>query len=141
MHVIRAISGDTVNAEQEQINHRQLLMSMHSLNSANRPMSQAVMDSVMKDCSRVLVKTWRERQQRWLVNQRYAAYVVSLLNVLTANGVMCFIAWGLTYTTTSCSDWKRRIGKEVAIWLSMPAIILGLHFEGELGNYFEQAYS
>ena len=33
------------------------------------------------------------------------------------------------------------MGKEVALWLSMPEIVLGLHFEAELGNYFEQTYA
>jgi hypothetical protein len=34
--------------------------------------------------------------------------------------------------------WLRTVGAEVAMWLQMPELILGLHFEAELGNYFEE---
>jgi len=33
MYASKGMSGDTVNGEHEQIHHRQLLMSMHSLHS------------------------------------------------------------------------------------------------------------
>ena len=36
---------------------------------------------------------------------------------------------------------ESRGGREVATWLSMPSIILGLHFEAELGNYFKEAFA
>jgi hypothetical protein len=39
------------------------------------------------------------------------------------------------------SNWKRQVGREIATWLSMPPIILGLHFESELGLYFEETHA
>ena len=140
MHASWGMAGDTVNGEHRQCHHRQLLMSMHSLHSKRKRFSQAMMDRAMSGQERVLFKTWRERQQRWLVNQRFAAYVLTLLNVVTTEGVMCIIAWALYFSNKSRSDWRRQVGTEIAVWLSMPAIILGLHFEAELGNYFEQVY-
>ena len=141
MHASKGMAGDTVNAEHEQIHHRQLLMSMHSLHADDRAYSQAMMDRVMAGRPCVQQKTWRERQQRWLVNQRYAAHVVSLLALMNPAGTMCLVAWGLWFANYSRSEWKRRVGKEVALWLSMPSIVLALQFEAELGNYFEQGYS
>ena len=142
MYASKGMSGDTVNAEHEQCHHRQLLMSMHSLHSDDSAYSQKMMDRVMEGTETfVRIKTWRERQQRWLVNQRYALYIVSLLGTLTNERVVCLVAWALFFANFSRSDWKRRVGKEIATWLSMPAIVLGLHFEAELGNYFEQSYS
>ena len=44
MHASWGMAGDTVNGEHEQIHHRQLLMSMHSLHSKRRAYSQAMMD-------------------------------------------------------------------------------------------------
>ena len=143
MHGSWGMSGDTVNGEHEQIHHRQLLMSMHSLHTDKRDFSQAMMDRVMEGTNhdRILLKTWRERQQRWLVNQRYAAYILKLLVVYTSSGIVCLVAWAMYFANFARSDWKRRVGKEIATWISMPAIILGLTFEAELGNYFEQAYA
>ena len=63
-----------------------------------------------------------------------------MLTVYTTSNVICLVAWALIFANYSRSDWRRHVGKEIAVWLSMPAIILGLHFEAELGNYFEQAY-
>ena len=81
MHASKGMAGDTVNADHRQIHHRQCLMTMHSLHSDDRAFSQAMMDRVMGNGRRVRLMTRRERQQRWLVNQKYARWVVSLLNV------------------------------------------------------------
>jgi len=70
MHASHGMAGDTVNGKHEQIHHRQVLMSMHSLHSDDTAYSQAMMNRVMSDSDMVAtLKTWRERQQRWLVNQ------------------------------------------------------------------------
>ena len=134
------MSGDTVNAEHRQCHHRQTLMTMHSIHSDDRACSQAMMNRVVGS-NIVKLKTWRERQQRWLVNQRYATYIIQLLKKRDPDGIVCLVAWGMWFANYSRSDWKRQAGKEVAIWLSMPPILLGLHFESELGNYFEQGYA
>ncbi len=142
MHASWGMAGDTVNGKHEQCHHRQLLMSMHSLHSKRPGYSQARMDEAMEGTGKkVKLKTKRERQQRWLVNQRFAAYVLTLLDINTTGGVMCLVAWALHFANNSRTDWMRRVGGEIALWLFIPAIILGLFFEAELGNYFEQSYA
>ena len=93
MHASWAMSGDTENGEHEQIHHRQCLMSMHSLHSGDAGYSQTVMDWVMHNQERVVVSTWKERQQRWLVSQQFAHKVLAMLACSTGFGVVCLIAW------------------------------------------------
>jgi hypothetical protein len=141
MYGSKGMAGDTENGEHEQIHHRQCLMSMHSLHSDDQPYSQAIMDRVMEKKGKVTKRTWKECQQRWLVNQRYAAKVLEMRLITTPLDVMCLIACALYFANFSRSSWKSHVGCEVATWLSMPPIILGIHFEAELGNYFEEAYA
>jgi hypothetical protein len=134
-HASKAFAGDTENGAHEKIHHRQCLMSMHSLHSDDPGYSRTVMDRVMNGTNdSVQVQTWRERQQRWLVNQRYAKRVLAMLFFSTALGVPCLVAWALYFHNFNRSQWKSRVGREVATWLSMPSIILGFHFESELGE-------
>jgi hypothetical protein len=76
-----------------------------------------------------------------MVNQRNSKKTLEMINTTTQCGVPSFVAWALTFTNESRSDWKRRMGQEIATWISMPLIILGLYFESELGQYFEEAYA
>ena len=59
----------------------------------------------------------------------------------TGFGTVCHISWALYFSNHNRSSWKGRVGSEFATWLSIPAIVLGLHFESELGNYFEEIYA
>ena len=100
------------------------------------------MDEAMEGTGKkVKLKTKCERQQRCLVNQRFAAYVLTLLDINTTGGVMCLVAWALHFANNSRTDWMRHVGGEIACWLFIPAIILGLFFDAELGNYFDQSYA
>lgn len=133
--------GQVIKEDHEQVHHRQVMQSIHSLHSDDRPFSQAQMDEVMEGAGEsVHVKTDKERQQRWLVNQRNAKRILGLLEILSSTGIPCLVAWGMSFANWSRSAWKRRVGGEVATWLSMPEIILGLHFEAELGEYYETTY-
>ena len=64
-----------------------------------------------------------------------------MLEATTGNGVPSIVAWALPFANESRSDWKRRVGGEIALWLSMPPVVLGLKFEAELGSYFEEIYA
>ena len=141
MHASKGMAGDTINAEHEQCHHCQTLMTQHSVHNNDCCFYQAMIGRVMGPMPRVKVKAWRERQQCCLINQRHAAYVVSLLNTQDPTGVMCLVVWSLWFANFSRSNWKRRASREITTWLTMPVIILGLHFEDELGNYFEQGYA
>ena len=59
MHASKGMAGDTVNVKHEQIHHRQLSMSMHSLHADDRAYLQAMMDRVMAGGPRVQHKTWQ----------------------------------------------------------------------------------
>ncbi len=48
------------------------------------------------------------------------------------DGANTLVEWALKFANESRSEWKRRVGREIATWLSMPQIILGLTFEAEL---------
>ena len=61
-----------------------------------------------------------------------------MLEATTENGVLSLVAWALTSANESRSDWKRCVGGEIVLWLSMPPVVLGLKFEAELGFYFEE---
>lgn len=133
--------GDLLQGDHSQAHHLQVIQSIHSLRSDDKPLSQAIMDEVMEGsgCA-IRLKSARERRQRWLVNQRSAKNVLENLKCLTVDGVPSLVQWGLSWANWSRSDWKRRVGGEIATWLMMPEIILGLQFEAELGDYFETTY-
>ena len=100
------------------------------------------MDEVMVgSSSNVRLTSKRERVQRWLVNQRNAEATLKMLSHLTEDGTPSLIAWALHFANNSRSNWKRRVGREIATWVSMPSLILGLHFEAEIGSYFEEVYA
>ena len=40
----------------------------------------------------IALETKKERAQGWLVNQRYATWVLDMLKTVTENGVMCLPA-------------------------------------------------
>ena len=136
--------GDVLKDDHQQVHHRQLLQSIHSLHTAEPSISQEIMNEVMEDSNKppstYKLKTDRERQQRWLVNQRNAKRILTFLQVTNAFGIPCIIAWAMAFYNWSRSEWQRRVGGEIALWASMPAIVLGLHYEAELGEYFERTY-
>ena len=134
--------GDTEKADHSQVHHRQLLQSLHSLHSADPSYSQAIMDEVMAGSGTgVRVSTKRERVQRWMVNQWNAQKTLDMFSRNTSEGVPSLIAWALQFANKSRSNWKRRVGREIATWLSMELMILGLQFEAEIGSYFEEIYA
>ena len=130
--------GDVERDDHSQCHHRQLLMSMHSLHDDNKQFSQGLMDEIMQDTLRLLIRTCRERVQHWLVNQRNAKQTLEMFSHQTVDGANALVKWALKFANESRSEWKRRVGREIATWLSMPQIILGLTFEAELGIYFEE---
>ena len=95
MHASNGMAGDTENVEHEKIHHRQYLMIMHSLHSGDAGYFQTVMDRVMTGRKKIFVRTWRERQQRWLVNQNNSLRVLVMMTCYTGFGKVCLISWGL----------------------------------------------
>ncbi len=91
------------------------------------------MDEVMEGADEnVPITAKRKHQQCWL------KCTLDMNAKKTKDGVPSLVAWGLYFANKNCSQWKHRVGKEIATWFSMPSILLGLHFESELGIYFEE---
>jgi hypothetical protein len=76
-----------------------------------------------------------------MVNQRNSKKTLEMIITCTQCGVPFLVAWALTFANGSQSKWKRCVGKEIASWISIPLILLGLYFELDLGSYFEEAYA
>lgn len=108
---------------------------------ADAAFAQATLDEIMSGCeASFALKTWRERQQHWLVNQRYAKQLLEMIQYITADGKCALVEWALVYANSK-DGWQRTVGEEVATSLQMPEVILGLHFEAEIGAYFEEVSS
>jgi len=142
-HASEAAFGGTEHGDHSQVHHCQLLQSIHDLHSSDKPFAQQMMNDVLSGSVELKVKTKKERKQRWrwLVNQQNATQTLEMYYTTTPEGNSALIEWALKFANESTSDWKRRVGQEIATWLSMPSILLGLHFESELGNYFEEIYA
>jgi hypothetical protein len=117
------------------------MQSIHSLRVDDAGYAQARLDEIMEGVETFRLRTVRERQQRWLVNQIYAANLIEMLHHRNADGDIALVSWALSYHNER-SGWQQRVGGEVATWLQTPSLILGLHSEAEMGtNYFSFVYS
>ena len=131
--------GYTEKGQNRQCHHRQLMQTFHDLHSDDPMLSQAIMDRIMLGTGKtVRIKTCRERQQRWMVNQKFAKRICEIINTKTTDGQSCLLVWAITLANESSSAWIRCAAQELATWINMPSLILGLHFEAELGSYFEE---
>ena len=69
--------------------------------------------------------------QRWLVNQRSCQRILKELPV--------YYRWAtMMHERLLVTNWRRRVAGEVARMLLLPEILVALHFEAELGLFFEQ---
>ena len=98
---------------------------------------QAHMDVVMKDSGlKVTVRKVQERQQRWLVNQESATWIITQSKKMTREGVPCLIAWCMrviNYETPSVSE----MAKHLLQLLLNKSVCLGLNFDSDMLEYFE----
>jgi hypothetical protein len=133
--------GEKERDNHEQVHHLQLMQSIHSLCADDAGYAQARLDEIMEGVETFRLRTVRERQQRWLVNQVNARNLLDMLQHRTADGDNALVAWALSYHNER-SGWQQRVGGEVATWLQTPSLILGLLSESEMGsNYFSIVYS
>jgi hypothetical protein len=129
---------DDKQSQHSQVHHRQCMQSIYDMFSRDRVVCQSHMDKVLEGTWQSLkVKAMRERQQRWLANQMNAQWVLEAMDLKTADGKPALLAWAQRVREYSHNQIIRRIAKEVATMLFMPQIVLALHFESELDNYFE----
>ena len=111
MHASKGMEGDTENGKHKKIHHMQCVMSMHSLHSDDAGYSQTVMDRLMTGQKKIVVRTWRERQQRWMVNQKFSRRVLAMMTCSIIFGTVCLIAWSLYVANYDCG-WQRIMTKQ-----------------------------
>lgn len=133
--------GETERGNHQMMHHRQLLQNLHSIHTDDPVLSQAAADAVLADKgASYRIRTSRERQERWLVNQRHAARVIEGLELLGDDLETSFWVQWARYLHERSDGWKRRSLGETILMFLKPDIIVGLHFEAELKNYFETTY-
>jgi hypothetical protein len=130
--------GDTVKESHSQVHHRQVLQSTYDLKKDNPRLAQWIIDNLLEGTYQSFtLKAWRERQQRWGINQVAARQLLKQMEYETANGENVMVQWALYYANNMPSDsFQKRIGTELATWYQIPAIKLAFHFESEIGSGF-----
>lgn len=140
-HASIGMGGPTERGNHSMMHHRQLLMNLHSIHTDDPTLSQAAADAVLNGTGhKYKIQTSRERQQRWLVNQRHAKRVIKGLELLGTDADESFWLKWARYMHERTSGWKRRSLGETITMLLMPSIIVSIYFESELGDYFEVTY-
>ena len=137
-HTSKAAFGETDRDNHSEIHHRQLMESCHDVHFNNKTKSQAAMDVVLAGTGQSLhIQAPRERQQRWLVNQRWFSWLVyTAMKMKTADGTPAMLAWAI-YMEAHSDKWVKRAAGEVVVMLLMPSILVACYFEAEVGQYFE----
>lgn len=135
-----AAFGTKVKGDFRQVHHLQCMQSLHDLHYANKDLAQEMIDEVMSGCkSSFRLYTCNERDQRWLVNQNYAREILRMLEYKTLDGKCALVEWAVKYANRM-SSWQQTVAKELSVWLQMPEVIVGLHFENDMGKYFRVLY-
>ena len=143
MYFSRHAYGDKEQGAWSQNHHLQLMGSVHSLHSKDTALSQKVLDDVMRVGTSarsadgpefsdseldneladahtkkpIVMMSWNERQQRWLVNQRNARWIIETNQRKMPKGVPALLAWAIAMKNTVQSKWLQRVAGKIAIWL------------------------
>jgi len=143
--------GKTEKGNNRQVHHRQCMQTLHSIVVSDKILAQSLADKILKrnsdetsqDPKRRLkykIRTFRERQQRWLINGRFAKIILEGHNLdLPLDDHGFWVTWAYEYLPL-VSGWKRTALEELITWFMMPEIIVGIQFEAELVDYFEVTY-
>ena len=126
---------DNTQNQHKQVHYRQAIQLFADIMKHSD--GQAHMDVVMKDSGHtVTVRRVQERQQRWLVNQESASWIISQSKKMTKDGTPCIIAWCMriiSYETPSVSE----MAKHLLQLLLNKSVWLGLNFDSDMLEYFQ----
>ena len=124
----RIAFGDTESGKHEQLHHRQLIQSFFDIFVRDRSGCQSAMNYVLEGTGESLIVTAsRERQQRWLVNQRSATWLIKALNTkCNMENVPALIAWGLRMEATSQGSLKKNC-RDFNLLVQMRSIIAAIY--------------
>jgi len=137
-HAINKAYGSVERGSHSQCHHRQAMQSVGDCHGFDPVRSQQAMDHVLEGTNHKVVLTKiKENQLRWLQNGRHSTKLLYMLDLKTVSGNPCLVEYGMRLANTAKNSLQQRIAKEVAIWFSMPTILVAYYFEDELKVYFE----
>ena len=129
--------GEYDREDYRAVHHRRAMQLLYDIVNNDRVGAQRIMDRVMNDAEGgVKLKVVKERQQRWLVNQRQAAFIMDALAIPDARGVPSLIAMCREMYEEKDS-WVRRSAADLASMLAKLEIRLALACEADVGDYME----
>ena len=128
----------------EQDNHRQnhhlqLCQNLYDFVSKNKVLSQNVMNDLLKDTNltKVKVNPKRQRDQRWLANQRNCLWIRRTMEMKTTAGEPVLLQWSMEIAKQKLTSLGRTIIEDTIRQLMLPSIMVAIYFEADVGQYFE----
>ena len=99
VHATEKGFGKTENGNNRQVHHRQAMQTLHDIVASDKEFAQHIADGILKGHGlNYVLRTWRERVQRWLVNGRNAEYILKRLNIDISNAQKNFwVLWATAY--------------------------------------------
>jgi hypothetical protein len=132
-----ATFGETERNNHQQTHHHQLIQSIHDIHKKAKTLSQKVIDQVLEGTGeRTQIHTTKERQQRWLLNSQPCERILHVMMTKTMYGMPALLVWAHKMLQHHTGNW-RLAARDVVEMLSMPSVMVGVHFEANLGQYFE----
>ena len=147
-HASNGAHGDTNRENHSQQHHRQLQMSTYTLYHHEKRLAQEVWQQILHEANihenhptlyQEIQKFFvvRERQQRWLVNQAWAKWLVLVQSIPSHTpNQSVFLSWAIQMEKR-VKDWVRRVAGEIIVMALNKGIQTAYNFEAELGTYFE----
>jgi hypothetical protein len=140
-------SGNPERGNFSQFHPRQLLQSIHDLNSRNPEMSQQIIDDILNQIERpneYILRTRRERPQRWRVNGLFAKEILAAFDIVDEDGLNLIYRWaevmhvlGGKVGGDDC-QWMKDTARQIMVMARSKVIEISLTFEMELvSQYFD----
>jgi hypothetical protein len=131
-----AAFGETERNNHRQTHHRQLIQSIHDIHKKAKKLSQKVMDQVLEGTGETRRIHMTKERQLWLVNSRSCERILHAMMTKTMNGTPGLLVWAQEMSQHHTRNW-RLAARDVMEMFSMPSVMVGVHFEANLGRYFE----
>lgn len=116
--------------------HRSCMQYVYDITKDDPVLAQHAADEVLKNSRfQYKIQAVKERQQRWMVNAKWAARIVQGLEI-DVDGYNFWVKWA-QFIWERSSGWRSEACGMVVLMMLMPEITLGFYFEKDLGKYFE----
>ena len=142
---LNAAFGEMRRGEHEQRHHRQVIQSMYGVVHHNRSIASLVEKEIANEflwSTIPHVSVVRERQQRWMVNQRHCCKILGWFAVdCGGDSFFYYFLQDLASGVRAMSAWQANAAEHAAMLVAMPAIRTAMQFEAEMGIYFNAVMS